>query len=124
VADVSSIVLPAGSVITWGALTATSGHYLYLGGLENAASQSNINLTRILVPRAGVFRNLWVIAGANTVFTLYSATLGATALTVSATANVVGSDLTHAIAVAAGDLITMRVEGTAGADAKASVEFV
>jgi hypothetical protein len=118
-----AIVSPAGCVYNWGALTAATGRYLYLGGLNNATAAAGESVTWFRVPRAGVFRNMYAEGGAATTVTLR--VNGAdSALTISFPVNTLTSDLTHTVAVAAGDYVSMHVTGTAGSDCRVYVEFI
>lgn len=124
----SLIVSPRGHVISWGALVAASGRFLYLGGLENAAASASENLTFLYLPRGGLLRNLSIIAGASTTVTA-RLNLTNTALTVTGATNTFNMDQTHGIYVpdptpAAPQILTMAVSGTAGADCRVTLEFV
>lgn len=118
----SIIVTPAGSVLTWGALVATAGQFLPAGNLENAASFAGENRVWFYAPRAGVLRNLRMIAGASTTVTVRVNGV-ASALVLTGATNTLARDTTTAVAVNAEDLISVQVSGTAGADCKVSCEF-
>lgn len=116
-------IVPAGQVFYWGALTATSGQYLYPGTLNNAASTASESSTRIILPRPGVLRRLYALCGADATVTV-RIDFGSTALAVTLTANVTNVNLTDEIQVTAPANLTVLVGGTAGSAIFVSCEYV
>jgi hypothetical protein len=116
-------------VFYWGALTATTGHFLYPGSYENTVSTAGENLTRIIVPRPGTLKNFFILGGGALTLTVRLAGSN-TAITASLGGGGAAQDLTHSVVVTAANVatgthyLTIGVTGTAGVDARCSLEFV
>lgn len=126
---------PVGSALTWGnnSVAATTTTRFLTPWYDESTAQTIVVAWRI--PRAGTIRNMRVrhnITAGNGNAIVYTLLVNgvATALTVSLASTAAdGSDLVNTVAVAAGDLVSVRATkaaavGTSPTDIIASMEFV
>lgn len=110
------------SFVTYSTISASgSGVRTDYSGVQGMALPSETVITKVnqCMPCAGTFDRLYVNTIFNSVTTItYTLFVNgvATALTAPVIASTTGNDLTHSVAVVAGDLVAMQIVGLAGSN--------
>ena len=110
-----------GAIFTWDATTVTSGHCLLPGTRSNATGVSDEDFAVFFCPRAGRARRLIAYSSGSMTVTVRKNKADTTIT--CAPNNTTATDLTHEVNFASGDTLSIKITGTAGAQALVALEF-